>query len=168
MHMKIAVGLLFALALHLAFVSPADAAEDFDSAYAGESAFLHVGPTDPYSFQVFFINTGRVTWVKGTATQVDLAVCLEDKITCNVSDPREAGWNAGWLSPIRYATQTQATVAPNAMAAFSYQVKAPSDPFPSQIGVHHFNGDLVVALTGRRIHPEGYYQDAELEGVRAP
>src|SRR5947207_1570986 len=59
----------------------------YDSAYAGESAFVTIGPGASGQFQVFFANTGASTWRKGTATQVNLAVCLEDKTTCNVESP---------------------------------------------------------------------------------
>src|SRR5207247_9864503 len=46
---------------------------------------------------------------QGTGTQVDLAACLEDKITCNAQDSSEAAWNSNWLSGTRYATTTGTT-----------------------------------------------------------
>src|SRR5205823_1912790 len=61
----------------------------------------------------------------------------------------------------RYATATQASVAPGSLATFAYNIKAPSDA----TGTHRFNGDLVVASSGARIHPEGYYQDATVNAV---
>src|SRR5438093_2428366 len=149
---------VFALiALCLAFApTPALAVTGYDSAYSGESAFVMIDPGQTQSFQVFFSNTGTLTWTKGGDTQVDLAACLADKVTCNAQDPSEATWASGWLSLGRYATTTQATVAPGSLATFSYNVKAPSNA----TGTHRFNGDLVVASTGIRIHPQGYYQDA--------
>jgi hypothetical protein len=133
----------------------------YDSAYSGESAFVNINPGETQSFQVFFSNTGTVTWAKSTATQVDLAACLADKVTCNAQDPDDSAWNSGWLSSVRYATTTQATVAPGALGTFAYKIKAPMDA----TGTHRFNGDLVVASSGARIHPEGYYQDATVNAV---
>jgi uncharacterized repeat protein (TIGR01451 family) len=140
---------------------PALAVSGYDSAYNSESAFLAIDPGETKAFQVFFVNTGTVTWIKGSSSQVDLAACREDKVTCNAQDPGEATWNSGWLSTGRYATTTQATVAPNEVATFAYNIKAPSDA----TGTHRFNGDVVVASSGTRIHPEGYYQDATVNAV---
>jgi hypothetical protein len=154
---------IFALiALCLAFTpTSAQAVTGYDSAYSGESAFVNIDPGQTQSFQVFFSNTGTVTWATGTDTQVDLAACLEDKVTCNAQDPGEALWNSGWISTARYATTTQATVAPGSLGTFSYNIKAPSNA----TGTHRFNGDLVVASSGVRIHPQGYYQDATVNAV---
>ena len=157
---------VFALvALCLAYApTPGLAVTGYDSAYSGESAFVTISPGQTLQFQVFFSNTGTLTWTKGGDTQVDLAACLADKVTCNAQDPSESTWNSGWLSSTRYATTTQATIAPGALATFAYNIKAPSD---AAAGVHRFNGDLVVSSSGARIHPEGYYQDAEIQAVGA-
>src|SRR5437588_8864245 len=100
----------------LAMAVPAAAVTGYDSAYAGESAFVNISPGQTQSFQVFFANTGTTTWSRGTSTQVDLAACLEDKTTCNAQDATEASWNpggaSGWLSSTRYASTTQTTTAP--------------------------------------------------------
>jgi hypothetical protein len=150
------------IALCLAFTpSPAMAVTGFDSAYSGESAFVTINPGETASFQVFFTNTGTLAWSKGTDTQVDLAACVEDKVTCNAQDPSEATWNSGWLSAGRYATHTQTIVSTGSLATFAYNIKAPSNA----TGAHRFNGDLVVAKTGARIHAQGYYQDATVEAV---
>jgi hypothetical protein len=154
---------IFALvALCLAYApTPAMAVTGYDSAYNSESAFVTIDPGETKGFQVFFINTGTLTWIKGSDSQVDLAACLEDKVSCNTQDASEAGWNSGWLSASRYATTTQASVAPNGVATFSYNIKAPADA----TGTHRFNGDLVVASSGARIHPEGYFQDAKVNAI---
>ncbi len=113
--MRRIVTAITAAALSLSVVSmamPANAAAGFDSAYAGESAFLTLNPGQSGTFTVFFANTGTSSWAKGTATQVDLAACQADKTTCNSGDPSEAPFNSGWLSATRYATHTQTTVAP--------------------------------------------------------
>src|SRR5436305_1156420 len=102
-----------------------------------------------------------VTAPRGTGTQVDLAACLEDKVTCNAQDASEASWNSGWLSSTRYATTTQTTTAPGSLGTFSYNVTA---PVGATAGTYRFNGDVVLSTTGERIHPEGYYQDATIGG----
>jgi hypothetical protein len=143
----------------------ATAVTGFDSSYAGESAFVTLAPGQHNQFQVFFVNTGSTTWVKGTGTQVDLAACLEDKTTCNAQDPREATWNTGWLSTTRYSAQVQGSVPPRSVGTFTYTVTAPSN---AAAGTYRFNGDLVLASTGAGIHPEGYYQEATVPAAPTP
>jgi len=129
----------------------------YDSSFTGETAFLNAIPGQTGSFTVFFMNTGTTTWEKGTPTQVNLAICRNDKTTCNVGSP-QAAWNDGtWLSKIAYATTTQDRVAPGQVAAFTYSFKTPID---AAVGTYRFNGDLVLARTLNHIHAEGYYQDA--------
>jgi hypothetical protein len=156
------VRILALVALCLAYApTPALAVTAYDSAYSGESAFVNINPGETAAFQVFFSNTGTLTWTKGGDTQVDLAACLADKVTCPAQDPTDSTWNSGWLSTTRYATTTQAAVAPGVIATFAYSIKAPSDA----TGTHRFNGDLVVSSSGARIHPEGYYQDATIPAI---
>ncbi|TME40268.1 MAG: hypothetical protein E6I57_05695 [Chloroflexi bacterium] len=139
--------------------SSADAATaPFDSEYFGESAFLNVVPGQSYEFTVFFGNTGSTPWVRNTSTQVNLAICREDKVTCNVFSPW-ASWNDGWLSTIAYATHVQDTVAPGTVATFKYPIRPPST---AACQIHHFNGDLVLAATLSPLHPQGYFQDATI------
>ncbi|MGH3369143.1 MAG: Ig-like domain-containing protein, partial [Nocardioidaceae bacterium] len=102
------------------------------------------------------------TWSRGTSTQVDLAACLEDKVTCNAQDASEASWNSGWLSTTRYASTVQTTTAPGALGTFSYNITA---PVGALAGTYRFNGDLVLSTTGEKIHPDGYYQDATIGGA---
>jgi hypothetical protein len=146
----------------LAQAIPAAAVTGFDSQYNSESAFVNISPGQTQNFQVFFINAGTTTWTRGTTTQVDLAACLEDKVTCNAQDATEAGWNTNWLSANRYATTSNTSVAPGGVGTFSYNVTAPAG---AGNGIYRFNGDLVLSTTGERIHPEGYYQEANLGGV---
>lgn len=147
-----------ALALSLTFqAGVANAAvAGYDSSYAGESAFLSLDQGDEGSFTVFFANTGTTTWTTGSATQVDLAACLEDKVTCNQQDTDEATFNDGWLSATRYATHTQTSVAPGQIGTFTYNVTVPADAAEDTF---RFNGALVLASTGADIHNEGYFQD---------
>src|SRR2546425_11364198 len=132
----------------------ADAALPYDSLYQFESAFLTVKPGDTNTFSVFFANTGTTVWAAGAATQVNLAVCAADKVTCNIASPN-GSWNPGtWLSSTAYTTHAKPAVAPGDFSAFSYSVRAPAG---AAGGTYRFNGDLVLAATGARIHPEGYY-----------
>lgn len=128
----------------------------FDSAYAGESAFLVLSRGQTGTFTVFFSNTGTVSWVRGTSTQVDLVACLEDKVTCNAQDATEVAFSSGWLSLTRYATHSQSSVAPGQIGTFTYSV---SVPFDAAAGTYRFNGALAVSSSGRDVHNEGYYQD---------
>jgi hypothetical protein len=137
-------------------VSTARAATGFESAYQFESAFLSMNQGDSGIFSAFFANTGSTAWVKGTVSQVNLAVCAADKVTCNVPSPN-AAFALGWISPIAYATHQKDIVGPGDFSAFSYSISVPRG---QALGTYRFNGDLVVATTGERIHPEGYYQDA--------
>lgn len=138
------------------------AASEFDSAFAGESAFLTLAPGQIGTFTVFFLNTGSVNWIKGAGTQVDLAACRDDQVTCDIQDASEAPFDPGtWLNARRYATQSQASVAPGSIATFTYNVKVPATQV---FGTYRFNGDLVVAGTGRAVHPEGYYHDLTVQG----
>src|SRR5688500_11684740 len=149
-----AASLAFSL---VAMATPANAAvPGYDSAYAGESAFLNLNQGQTGTFTVFFANTGSTSWVRGTSTQVDLAACLEDKVTCNAQDASEAPFNSGWLSATRYATTTQTTVAPGQIGTFTYNVMVPAT---QASGTYRFNGAVVLASTGADIHNEGYYQD---------
>jgi hypothetical protein len=142
----------------VAQTAPAAAVTGFDSAYSGESAFLTLNPGQTGTFTVFFANTGTATWVNGTSTQVDLAACLEDKVTCDQQDAGEAPYNAGWKSATRYATATQSTVSPGQIATFNYSVTVPSNGS----GLHRFNGALVLSVSGADIHNEGYYQEIQV------
>jgi hypothetical protein len=141
----------------LAAAVPAAAVTGYDSAYAGESAFVNITPGQTQNFQVFFANTGTTSWTKGGATQVDLAACLEDKVTCNTLETSKQAWNSGWLSTTRYATTTQTVTPPGSLGTFSYNIMAPTT---AAAGIYRFNGDLVLSSSGEKIHPEGYYQEA--------
>jgi hypothetical protein len=150
----------FALAFAITLFVPQTGANavtvDFDSSWVGESAFLNVIPGQSYQFQVFFMNTGQATWSRDTTTQVNLTVCLENKVSCNLPSPH-AAWNDGtWISDRAYATHAQAEVVPGVVASFTYRIKV---PVTATSGTYRFNGDLALT-NGHQIHPEGYYQEA--------
>jgi len=123
----------------LAEVVPPTAAADFgyEGQFAGESANVMLLPGQTQSFQLFFANTGTITWTRGSPSQVNLAVCAGG--ACNVTSPN-AAWNNGWLSPQAYATHTQASVAPGSVATFSYNITAPVGVAP---GEYRFEGELI-------------------------
>lgn len=144
--------------------APARAAQGFDAAYAGESAFVTLRPGQTAAFAVFFQNTGTTTWVAGTSTEVILAACLDDKVTCHVW-PEEVAWAFNWRSQIAYTRQLQSSVGPGQLATFSYEVRA---PLTATSGRYRFNGDLALASTLAMIHPEGYYHDVVLLPAPTP
>ena len=153
-----------ALALGLVLslnTGPAQAAVGFDSSYQFESAFLSLAPGDTGTFAAFFANTGTTAWVKSSSTQINLAICDSSKVLCSVASINSA-FASGWFSSTAYATHTKDIVVPGDFSPFSYNIKVPAG---QTSGTYRFNGDLVLAATGERIHPEGYYQDVT---VRAP
>lgn len=157
--MRRIVTAITAAAMALSLVSmamPANAVAGYDSAYAGESAFLTLNAGQSGTFTVFFQNTGTTAWARGTSSQVDLAACKEDKVTCDSQDASEAPFASGWLSTTRYATHTQTTVAPGSIGTFTYNVAVPAS---QAAGTYRFNGALVLSSTGADIRNEGYYQD---------
>src|SRR5438093_1309979 len=154
-----ALSLSMALGMNLGVTQAAT--PGYDSAYQFESAFLTLKPADSGTFSVFFANTGTTSWTAGAGTQVNLAVCAADKVTCNVASA-QAAWASGWLSSTAYATHTKSVVSPGDFSAFTYNVKVPAG---TTSGTYRFNGDLVVGATGDRIHPEGYYQDSSVTGA---
>ncbi len=142
----------------------AAAVTGYDSAYFGESAFLTLGPGQGGQFAVGFNNTGSTGWLTGSASQVDLAVCLPDKVTCNTVSPNAAFANA-WLSSTDYATTSTTYVGPGQTGYFVYNVTVPAGATP---GTYRFNGDLALHGTASMIHPQGYYQDVQVPNVGAP
>jgi hypothetical protein len=167
-HRFIALGLALVVVWSLVLPTPARAAGEFDSAYLFESVFLtNLIPGDSGTFAVFFTNEGAHSWVVGAPTQVNLAACRDDKVTCNVQ-PVTAAWNPGtWLSPTAYATQTKTDVIPGDFTSFTYQVKVPQN---TPVGTYRFNGEVVLAATGEKLHPQGYFHEASViaAGERAP
>ena len=140
------------------------AGNGYDSSYFGESAFLSLTPGQSGQFAVGFNNTGAVGWVSGGASQVDLQVCLADKVTCGTPSPNSA-WASSWLSSTAYATTTTSFVGPGQTGWFVYNIVAPSNSAGMTV---RFNGDLALHATGQQIHPQGYYQDASVSAAASP
>jgi hypothetical protein len=150
--------------LLLAFAPPAStqAAVGYDSSYFGESAFLAIAPGTTGQFAAGFNNTGVVGWQTGTSSQVNLAICAADKVTCNITSPN-AAWASGWYSTSAYATQSTSFVGPGQTGWFVYSVRAPA----TASGTARFNGDVALASTGQLVHPEGYFQEATVQSGSA-
>lgn len=91
------------------------------SRWVTQSAYPSLRPgevTTPIT--ITFRNSGTKTWTRGTATQVNLGVVGDD--------PSWAPYAVSWLSPNRVATTSELSVAPGAIATFSFVVKAPVVP----------------------------------------
>ncbi len=151
------------LALVLALIAPETAAQaqsdqaSLDAAYMYQTPFNVVGSGTVVTVAVAYRNAGQSAWVRGTGTEVALAVCAIDKVTCGVPSPY-AAWAVDWASPTIYAKQPADWVLPGELAVFVYSIRAPDDIAPgTRIRLH---GELVLASTGRAVHPSGYYQDA--------
>ncbi|HAF11031.1 MAG TPA: hypothetical protein DCK98_13255 [Chloroflexi bacterium] len=142
---------------------PAAAASGYDSAYFGESAFLTLAPGASGQFAVGFNNTGSTGWLVGSSSQVDLTVCLADKLTCNVTSPN-AAFASSWLSSTAYATTSTTYVGPGQTGFFVYNITAPA---AAAAGTYRFNGDLALHNTASMIHQQGYYQDSDVASLVA-
>src|SRR5258706_11426693 len=151
----------------VAQAAPAQAAvPGYLSSFFGESAFLNLQQGSTGQFVAIFTNTGGTGWLRNSASQVNLGVCLSDKTTCNVSSPN-AAWNDGsWISNIAYATHSTDFVGPGQNGFFVYNVKAPLTQASGSTTT--FNGDLVLASTLQQIRPEGYYQAATVQAASGP
>ena len=141
----------------------AAAVSGYNSAYFGESAFLTLGPGQSGQFAVGFNNIGSTGWLTGSTSQVDLAICLPDKVTCNTLSPNTA-FASSWLSSTDYATTSTTYVGPGQTGYFVYNVTVPAGTTP---GTYRFNGDLALHATASMIHQEGYYQDVNVPSVGA-
>ena len=130
----------------------------FDAQFTGESAFLALHPGETGQLTVFFVNTGSVTWVRGTSTEVALSVCVDTPppqgFRCNVLSPY-ADFALGWTSPRSYAIPAQVSVSPGTIANFTYAIRVPPD---AAFGDYYFRGELIHRATQTPIRPTGYYQ----------
>ena len=142
------------VALLLGSVRAHAAPAGFSALYAGQSRAPEIGTGEAATLIVFFVNTGDRAWERGTASQVDLAMCTTDRATCDVRDATRAAWDPGtWHSPSRYATQRQPSVARGQVATFVFSVR------PAALvtgGTHRFPAELILGQTGERITISAY------------
>jgi hypothetical protein len=93
----------------------------FHSSWVDQSSFPTLSPGQSTQLTVRFRNTGTATWQKGvTGSQANLGVNGDDTTFSAL------GMNAGWLSPNRPAMQNESSVAPGAIASFTFSIRAPS------------------------------------------
>jgi hypothetical protein len=150
------VALFAPLVLVSLLAQPALAAPGFHAAWVDQSPWptLRTGGTVPYT--IHFRNTGTETWQRGVAgRQVNLGVSGDSTAAA------DAGMAVGWLSANRVATTSEATVAPNAIATFTFTLRAPTAPgtyrlplHPVLEGVQHLEdeGVFVVVVSDSGFH----------------
>ena len=96
--------------------APLPKLSDLDSAWIDQTApaQLSVGAEATITFK--FRNTGKVAWARGTGSEASLAF-----VGSNANfDPKMA---INWPQPGRPAIQSEAVVAPNEVATFTFKVK---------------------------------------------
>jgi len=150
------LALLAPLLLASLFAQPALAAPGFHAAWVDQSPWPTLRPGGTVSYTLHFRNTGTETWQRGVGgRQVNLGVAGDSTAAA------DAGMAVGWLSANRVATTTEATVAPNAIATFTFTLRAPSTPgtyrlalHPVLEGVQHLEDEGVFVLV---VSDAGYH-----------
>jgi len=140
--------LLAPIVLASLLVQPALAAPGFHAAWVDQSPWPTLRPGATVSYTIHFRNTGTETWQRGVAgRQVNLGVSGDS------TAPADAGMAVGWLSANRVATTTEPSVAPNAIATFTFTLRAPSITgtyrlplHPVLEGVQHLEDEGVFVL----------------------
>jgi glucose/arabinose dehydrogenase len=130
------------------FAEPAQAAPGFHAAWVDQSPWPTLRPGATVSYTIHFRNTGDTTWNRGSPfRQVNLAVGGDSTVFA------DAGMAVGWLNANRVATTSEATVAPNAIATFTFTLRGPSTPgtyrlplHPVLEGVQHLEDEGVFVL----------------------
>src|SRR5438309_6818810 len=142
------VALLGPLAVVSLLSQPALAAPGFHAAWVDQSPWPTVRAGSTVSYTIHFRNTGDTTWNRGSPLrQVNLPVGGAPTALA------DAGMAVGWLSANRVATTSEISVAPNAIATFTFTLRAPSTPgtyrlplHPVLEGVQHLEDEGVFVL----------------------
>lgn len=116
----------------------------------GPPAPIQLDRGKPTNIMVCYRNVGTTTWVRGTGTQVNLAVCCP----LNTPSPYNS-WAVGWLSQTAYATTAQTAVPPGSITFFSFTVRPPNEVTP---GTYTIEGEPVFAATGAPHHTTPTYR----------
>ena len=148
MHRLLRAALVAPIVLASLLVQPALAAPGFHAAWVDQSPWPTLRPGATVSYTIHFRNTGTETWQRGVAgRQVNLGVSGDS------TAPADAGMAVGWLSANRLATTTEPSVAPNAIATFTFTLRAPSITgtyrlplHPVLEGVQHLEDEGVFVL----------------------
>jgi len=127
----IGLALLAPLLLASLLAQPAVAAIGFHAAWVDQSPWPTLRSGAAISYTIHFRNTGTETWQRGLAgRQVNLATSGDSTAAA------DAGMAVGWLSGNRVATTIEASVAPNAIATFTFVLRAPSTPGTYRLALH--------------------------------
>ena len=126
----------------------------FSAVACGESTTPQVHGGDTLQIGGCFMNTGTVAWVKGSSTQVDLAMCCPPNVA-----GLEADWVVSPLTPIEYATTLVTTVSPGQSAVFTFAIHVPPGTAP---GDYVFEGNLVVASSGAPLKGASFRQSVHV------
>src|SRR5437764_7474559 len=125
------VSLLAPLLLASLLAQPALGAPGFHAAWVDQSPWPTLRPGGTVSYTIHFRNTGTETWQRGVAgRQVNLGVSGDSTAQA------DAGLAIGWLSANRVATTSEISVAPNAIATFTFTLRAPSTPGTYRLPPH--------------------------------
>jgi glucose/arabinose dehydrogenase len=125
------LALLAPLLLASLFAQPAAAAPGFHAAWVDQSPWPTLRPGATIAYTVHFRNTGTETWQRGVSgRQVNLGVAGDSTAAA------DAGMAVGWLSTNRVATTSEASVAPNAIATFTFGLRAPSTAGTYRLALH--------------------------------
>jgi len=150
------VSLLAPLLLASLLAQPALGAPGFHAAWVDQSPWPTLRPGGTVSYTIHFRNTGTETWQRGVAgRQVNLGVSGDSTAQA------DAGLAIGWLTANRVSTTSEISVAPNAIATFTFTLRAPSTPgtyrlplHPVLEGVQHLEdeGVFVVVVSDPGFH----------------
>src|SRR5437879_10635256 len=130
--MRIArAAMLAPLLLASLLVQPALGAPGFHAAWVDQSPWPSLRPGGTVSYTIHYRNTGTETWQRGVAgRQVNLGVSGDSTAAA------DAGLAVGWPSANRVATTSEATVAPNTIATFTFTLRAPATTGTYRLGLH--------------------------------
>src|SRR3989440_2841460 len=156
MRRTLRAALLAPVVLVSLLAQPALAAPGFHAAWVDQSPWPVLRPGAAVAYMIHFRNTGTETWQRGVAgRQVNLGVSGDSTAAA------DAGMAMGWLSANRVATTAETTVAPNAIATFTFTLRAPSTPgtyrlalHPVLEGVQHLEDEGVFVLV---VSDAGYH-----------
>src|SRR5438445_1485902 len=131
MRRTLQAALLAPLLLVSLLAQPALAAPGFHAAWVDQSPWPVLRPGAAVAYTIHFRNTGTETWQRGVAgRQVNLGVSGDSTAAA------DAGMAMGWLSANRVATTSETTVPPNAIATFTFTLRAPATPGTYRLALH--------------------------------
>ena len=125
--------------------APLPKLSDLDSTWIDQSAPAQVSIGAEATITFKFRNTGKVAWTRGTGSEASLTF-----VGSNANfDPKMA---VNWPQPGRPAVQSEAVVAPNEVATFTFKVKGVA------VGTYRIDVRPVVAAVGP-MRDQGVYTE---------